>query len=131
MLLRYLITAALLMHGVGHVLFLMNSWGLSRTDAGRSWLFSGNLGAGQTVEGIFGLLWLGPLIGFLVTGSFVVEQVFDIPGIGRFYVAGVLARDFPLLLGLTVVVTTAVVLANLVVDLLHGALDPRVRDARA
>ena len=74
---------------------------------------------------------LGPLIGFLVTGSFVVEQVFDIPGIGRFYVAGVLARDFPLLLGLTVVVTTAVVLANLVVDLLHGALDPRVRDARA
>jgi ABC-type dipeptide/oligopeptide/nickel transport system permease component len=74
---------------------------------------------------------LGPLIGFLLTGSFVVEQVFDIPGIGRFYVAGVLARDFPLLLGLTVVVTTTIVLANLVVDLLHGALDPRVRDARA
>jgi ABC-type dipeptide/oligopeptide/nickel transport system permease component len=74
---------------------------------------------------------LGPMIGFLVTGSFVVEQIFDIPGIGRFYVAGVLARDFPLLLGLTVVVTITIVLANLVVDLLHGALDPRVRDARA
>ena len=74
---------------------------------------------------------LGPLLGFLVTGSFVVEQIFDIPGIGRFYVAGVLARDFPLLLGLTVVVTTTIVLANLAVDLLHGALDPRVRDARA
>lgn len=74
---------------------------------------------------------LGPMIGFLVTGSFVVEQVFDIPGIGRFYVASLLARDFPLLLGLTVVVTITIVLANLVVDLLHGALDPRVRDARA
>jgi ABC-type dipeptide/oligopeptide/nickel transport system permease component len=74
---------------------------------------------------------LAPLIGFLVTGSFVVEQIFDIPGIGRFYVAGVLARDFPLLLGLTVVVTVTIVLANLLVDLLHGALDPRVREARA
>ena len=73
---------------------------------------------------------LGPLIGFLVTGSFVIEEVFDIPGIGRFYVAGVLARDFPLLLGLTVVVTVTIVLANLVVDLIHGALDPRVREAR-
>jgi oligopeptide transport system permease protein len=72
----------------------------------------------------------GPLLGFLVTGSFVVEEVFDIPGIGRFYVAGVLARDYPLLLGLTVVVTVTIVLANLAVDLLHGVLDPRVRDAR-
>jgi oligopeptide transport system permease protein len=74
---------------------------------------------------------LGPLLGFLVTGSFVVEQVFDIPGIGRYFVAGVLARDYPLVLGLTVVLTVVIVLANLVVDLLHGALDPRVREARA
>jgi hypothetical protein len=75
MLLRYLITLALFMHGIGHVLFLMNSWGLSRTDAGRSWLFSGILGAGQTVEGIFGLLWLGPLIGFLaVTWGYFTQQ---------------------------------------------------------
>ena len=64
MLLRYLITLALFMHGIGHVLFLMNSWGLSRTDAGRSWLFSGVLGAGQTVEGIFGLLWLTLTLAF-------------------------------------------------------------------
>jgi ABC-type dipeptide/oligopeptide/nickel transport system permease component len=74
---------------------------------------------------------LGPLLGFLVTGSFVVEQVFDIPGIGRYFVAGVLARDYPLVLGLTVVLTVVIVLANLVVDLVHGALDPRVREARA
>jgi oligopeptide transport system permease protein len=74
---------------------------------------------------------LGPLLGYLVTGSFVVEQVFGIPGIGRYFVAGVLARDYPLVLGLTVVLTVVIVLANLVVDLLHGALDPRVREARA
>lgn len=65
MLVRYVITLALFMHGIGHVLFLMNSWGLSRTDADRSWLFSGVLGAGQALEGILGLLWLVPLIGFL------------------------------------------------------------------
>lgn len=71
---------------------------------------------------------LGPLIGYLVTGSFVIEQVFAIPGIGRYYVAGVLARDYPLVLGLTVVLTLAIVLANLVVDLVQAALDPRVRE---
>jgi hypothetical protein len=64
--LRYLITAALFAHGVGHLLFLANSWGVWKGDEEtRSWLFSGVLGAGQTVEGIFGLLWLIPLAGFV------------------------------------------------------------------
>ena len=71
---------------------------------------------------------LGPLVGYLVTGSFVVEHVFAIPGIGRYYVAAVLARDYPLVLGLTVVLTLAIVVANLVVDLVPAALDPRVRE---
>jgi oligopeptide transport system permease protein len=71
---------------------------------------------------------LGPLVGYLVTGSFVVEHIFAIPGIGRYYVAAVLARDYPLVLGLTVVLTLAVVLANLLVDLVQATLDPRVRD---
>ena len=71
---------------------------------------------------------LGPLAGYLVTGSFVIEHVFAIPGIGRYYVAAVLARDYPLVLGLTVVLTLAIVVANLVVDLAQAALDPRVRE---
>ena len=71
---------------------------------------------------------LGPLIGYLITGSFVIEQIFAIPGIGRYYVAAVLARDYPLVLGLTIVLTFAIVIANLVVDLVHAALDPRVRE---
>jgi len=65
-LLRYLIAIALFAHGVGHVLFLANSWGYWRgNEEGRSWLFSGVLGAGQVVEGIFSLLWLVPLVGFV------------------------------------------------------------------
>src|SRR5918994_2207745 len=74
---------------------------------------------------------LGPLLGYLVTGSFVVEYVFAIPGIGRYYVAAVVARDYPLILGLTVVLTLAIVVANLLVDLVHAALDPRVRERLA
>ncbi|HET6658542.1 MAG TPA: hypothetical protein VFH16_01355 [Rubrobacter sp.] len=64
--LSYLITIALFAHGIGHLLFLINSWGIWKGgDEGRSWLFSGILDAGQTVEGIFGLLWLIPLVGFV------------------------------------------------------------------
>jgi hypothetical protein len=66
MLVRYLITIGLLAHGVGHLLFLANSWGYWKGgEAGRSWLFSGVLGVGQAVEGLLGLLWLIPLIGFV------------------------------------------------------------------
>jgi oligopeptide transport system permease protein len=71
-----------------------------------------------------------PLLGLLLTGSFVVEAVFGIPGIGRYFVAAVAARDTPVVLGLTLLLTVVIVLANLAADLLHGALDPRVRDAR-
>jgi oligopeptide transport system permease protein len=73
----------------------------------------------------------GPLIGILLTGVFVIEDVFQVPGIGRFYVAAVAARDYPLVLGLTIVLAAVVILANLVVDLLYGVLDPRTREARA
>ena len=72
---------------------------------------------------------LGPIVGYLITGSFVVEYVFSIPGIGRYYTAAVLARDYPLVLGLTVVLTVTVIVANLVVDIVHAALDPRVRES--
>ena len=74
--LRYLIAIALFAHGVGHVLFLANSWGYWRgNEEWRSWLFSGVLGAGQAVEGIFGLLWLVPLVGFVgVTWGYFTHQ---------------------------------------------------------
>jgi ABC-type dipeptide/oligopeptide/nickel transport system permease component len=72
----------------------------------------------------------GPLLGFLITGSFVIEQIFAIPGIGRYYVTAVTARDYSVVMGLTVLLSIIVILANLFVDIMYGILDPRTRDAR-
>ncbi len=72
----------------------------------------------------------GPLLGFIITGSFVIELIFNIPGIGQYYVTAVSARDYSVVMGLTVLLSVIVILANLVVDILYGILDPRTRDAR-
>ncbi len=72
----------------------------------------------------------GPILGFLITGSFVIEQIFAIPGIGRYYVTAVTARDYSVVMGLTVLLAIIVILANMVVDILYGILDPRTREAR-
>jgi oligopeptide transport system permease protein len=73
----------------------------------------------------------GPILGFLITGSFIVEQIFAIPGIGTYYIESVEARDYSVVMGLTVLLAMIVILANMVVDILYGFLDPRTRDARA
>ena len=70
----------------------------------------------------------GPLLGALMTTLFVVEVVFAVPGLARHYVSATTASDYPLLLGMTVVFTLAIVLANLAVDLALAALDPRTRE---
>jgi oligopeptide transport system permease protein len=72
----------------------------------------------------------GPLLGFLITGSFIIEEIFAIPGIGKYYVIAVQGRDYSVVMGLTVLLAVIVILANLVVDILYGVLDPRTRDAR-
>jgi ABC-type dipeptide/oligopeptide/nickel transport system permease component len=72
----------------------------------------------------------GPTLGFLITGSFVIEQIFAIPGIGVYYVTAVQARDYSVVMGLTVLLALIVIFANLVVDVLYGILDPRTRDMR-
>lgn len=70
---------------------------------------------------------MGPLLAALVTGSFVVEYVFAIPGMGRFFITAVTDRDYPTIMGITIVYTSFVVVANLMVDILYSAADPRVR----
>jgi ABC-type dipeptide/oligopeptide/nickel transport system permease component len=70
----------------------------------------------------------GPLLGALVTGLFVVEYMFSIPGIGRYFLAAAGAADYPLTLGLTVVLTTVIVVVNMLSDIALAALDPRIRD---
>ncbi len=70
---------------------------------------------------------MGPITAFLITGSFVVEHIFAIPGIGRFFVLAVSNRDYPLVMGITIVYTVILVLANLIVDILYVYLDPRIK----
>jgi oligopeptide transport system permease protein len=70
---------------------------------------------------------MGPLTATLLTGSFVVEYVFAIPGMGRFFITAVTDRDYPLIMGVTLVYTAILVSANFAVDLLYGRVDPRIR----
>jgi ABC-type dipeptide/oligopeptide/nickel transport system permease component len=73
----------------------------------------------------------GPLLGFLITGSFIIETIFAIPGIGKYYVTAISARDYTVTMGLTVILALIIIVANLIVDILYGVLDPRTREARA
>jgi len=69
---------------------------------------------------------LGPLTAGLVTGSFVIEFIFSIPGMGSFFITAVTNRDYPLIMGVTLVYATLIVLANILVDIIYMWLDPRV-----
>ena len=73
------------------------------------------------------LSYMGPAVAAILTGSVVVEEIFGIPGVGRWFVTGALNRDYTLVLGVVIFYAVLVVLFNLVVDLLYGVLDPRVR----
>jgi oligopeptide transport system permease protein len=70
---------------------------------------------------------LGPTFAFLVTGSVIVETVFSIPGIGRAFVVAIESRDYPMILGTTVLFSVIIAVANLVVDVAYVFIDPRVR----
>jgi oligopeptide transport system permease protein len=74
--------------------------------------------------------YLGPAIAGILTGSLVVEQIFGIPGIGRYFVQGALNRDYTLVLGVLIYYATFVILLNLLADILYAVLDPRVRYAK-
>jgi oligopeptide transport system permease protein len=71
--------------------------------------------------------YLGPAIAALATGSLVVEQIFGLPGIGRYFVQGALNRDYTLVMGVVIFYAALIILLNLVADILYRVLDPRVR----
>lgn len=71
--------------------------------------------------------YLGPAIAGLVTGSLVVEQIFGLPGIGRYFVQGALNRDYTLVMGVVILFATLIILLNLVADVMYRVLDPKVR----
>ena len=71
--------------------------------------------------------YLGPAIAGLLTGSLIVETIFGIPGIGRYFVEGAINRDYTLVMGVVICYAAFVILLNLVADILYALLDPRVR----
>jgi oligopeptide transport system permease protein len=73
------------------------------------------------------LSYLGPAAAGIITGSVVIEQIFGIPGLGRYFVQGALNRDYTLVMGVVIFYGVLIVLFNFLVDLLYGVLDPRVR----
>jgi len=75
------------------------------------------------------LSYMGPAIAALLTGSVVVEQVFGIPGVGQLFIRAALNRDYTVVLGITIVFAALVILLNLIVDLLYGVLDPKIKAA--
>ncbi|KUK41667.1 MAG: Binding-protein-dependent transport systems inner membrane component [Clostridia bacterium 62_21] len=73
---------------------------------------------------------LGPLVATIVTGTFVIEQIFGIPGLGSYYVASIYNRDYPLILGTTIFYAVILLLMNFLVDIAYGLIDPRIRLVR-
>jgi oligopeptide transport system permease protein len=70
---------------------------------------------------------LGPILAFLVTGSFIIEYFFGVPGIGKFYIEAIGGRDYTVIMAMTVLYAFAVASLNVVVDVLYAYIDPRIR----
>jgi oligopeptide transport system permease protein len=71
--------------------------------------------------------YLGPATAGIVTGSLVIEQIYGLPGIGRYFINGALQRDYTLVMGVVILYATLVIVLNLVADVIYGLLDPKVR----
>lgn len=72
------------------------------------------------------ITYLGPMTAGIVTGGFVVEQTFQIPGLGKYFISSILNRDYPIIMATTVVLAALVIFMNLVVDIAYKLVDPRI-----
>lgn len=72
------------------------------------------------------ITYFGPMLAYIVTGSLVVEQIFAVPGIGRAFVSSITNRDYPMIMGTTIVLASLIVVMNLVSDILYKVVDPRI-----
>ena len=70
---------------------------------------------------------LGPMFAALLTGTFVTETIFGIPGMGRYFVNSITNRDYPVIMGTVLIYAVFLVFSNLIVDLVYGVIDPRIR----
>jgi len=72
------------------------------------------------------ITYFGPMLAYIVTGSLVVEQIFAVPGIGRAFVSSITGRDYPMIMGTTIVLASLIVIMNMVSDILYKVVDPRI-----
>ena len=72
------------------------------------------------------ITYVGPMLAYIVTGSLVVEKIFAVPGIGRAFIDSITGRDYPLIMGTTIVLATLIVIMNLISDILYKVVDPRI-----
>ena len=72
------------------------------------------------------ITYFGPMLAYIVTGSLVVEQIFAVPGIGRAFVSSITNRDYPMVMGTTIILAVLIVVMNLVSDILYKVVDPRI-----
>lgn len=72
------------------------------------------------------ITYFGPMLAYIVTGSLVVEKIFAVPGIGRAFVMSITNRDYPLIMGCTIILACLIVVMNLVSDILYKVVDPRI-----
>ena len=72
------------------------------------------------------ITYFGPMLAYIVTGSLVVEKIFAVPGIGRAFVSSITDRDYPMIMGTTIVLASLIVIMNLVSDILYKVVDPRI-----
>ena len=72
------------------------------------------------------ITYFGPMLAYIVTGSLVVEQIFAVPGIGRAYITSITGRDYPMIMGTTIILAALIVIMNLVSDILYKIVDPRI-----
>ena len=73
------------------------------------------------------ITYFGPMIAYIVTGSIVVEQIFAVPGIGRAFVQCIINRDYPMIMGTTIILAILIVVMNMVSDILYKVVDPRIK----
>lgn len=73
------------------------------------------------------ITYVGPMLANLMTGSFVVEKIFTVPGLGREFVSAITNRDYTMIMGTTIILATLVITANVIVDILYKIIDPRIK----
>ncbi len=73
------------------------------------------------------ITYLGPLIASLMTGSFIIEKIFNIPGLGSEFVGAITSRDYPMIMGTTIFLAVFVIIMNVIVDIMYAVVDPRIK----